>query len=885
MKPILLEIQAFGPYTGRQTVDFAKLSQAGIFLIKGPTGSGKTTIFDAMMFALYGGSSGSSEKDKGGRNDLEEWRCSQAEDKLPTEVSFTFSLSGRTYQFTRRLVPKRKNLSGEYSAGELDEDGNLLPFFENPKKDDLTRKAEELIGLTREQFRQVILLPQGQFEKFLTADANEKEKILKLIFDTARWETYSENFYSAADSRKKALAEEKKDIDRALAEEGVQSLEELERKIAQLEKAINENQAAQKEYAAEQKQEALNRDIRLAERFKPLHDLEKHNNQLADRQEEFAKKGEAYQQAEKAETLRTLIGQAEAAYADQNNWKTNLDSAQRQLPGAQKQLEDAQSKKADHDANDPTADLQAKVGSYEEKRSVYQAITKLRGDFQTADFECRKAEQNAKGTAAKLTTALGTFEAAYKQMDAKEAAAVELRRRYFAGICGELAQQLEENAPCPVCGSLHHPNPARKAPDSVSKAELEQAEQAAETARDNWKQADTSRAEAEKKKNAAVQAMAEAQNNRTAAKKDLDNAEASLIPGIRDLTALDRAVKQLKYKITAYQTEGKALQTAIDEFNRKLSKVEADVKSFGDAFRTASDKFAECKAALDAALTEKGYTTVQEVRQQLLPYDQRQKMYTELISYEKDVADTREKLEAAQQKLAGLEEPDQNQFAARQKAIREAQERFSRLDSETRQQKKRLSEKQGRLQEKNTHYLENIQQAEDDFTFAKKLRGDSGVGLHRYILSVMFSQMLGEANRMLSKVHGGRYQLRQTFDKASGNKRGLNLKVYDNRSPEKEGRNVAMLSGGEKFLVSLALSIGISTVAQSSGIRIETLFIDEGFGTLDDSSINDAMDVLESVRRSSGMIGIISHVPLLESNIPVHLEVVKTNSGSTILPV
>ena len=175
MKPIRLELQAFGPYVTKQVIDFEKLSEKGIFLIKGPTGSGKTTIFDAMTFALYGGSSGETEKAKSGRNDLEEWRCSQADDKTATYVSFTFSVRGRRYVFTRKLEMKRKNLSTLYEAGEIDEAGNVIPFFERPKKDDLTQKAEELIGLTKDQFRQVVLLPQGQFERFLTASSQDKE--------------------------------------------------------------------------------------------------------------------------------------------------------------------------------------------------------------------------------------------------------------------------------------------------------------------------------------------------------------------------------------------------------------------------------------------------------------------------------------------------------------------------------------------------------------------------------------------------------------------------------------------------------------------------------------------------------------------------------------
>ena len=155
---------------------------------------------------------------------MEEWRCNQADKSTATEVSFTFSVQNRKYQFTRRLVPKRKNLSAEYSAGEIDESGVLIPFFENPKKDDLTSKAVELIGLTKEQFRQVVLLPQGQFERFLTASSTEKESILKKIFEADKWEAYAQNFFTAANDRKTTLENEKNAVAQSLAEEGVATI-------------------------------------------------------------------------------------------------------------------------------------------------------------------------------------------------------------------------------------------------------------------------------------------------------------------------------------------------------------------------------------------------------------------------------------------------------------------------------------------------------------------------------------------------------------------------------------------------------------------------------------------------------------------------------------
>ena len=257
-------------------------------------------------------------------------------------------------------------------------------------------------------------------------------------------------------------------------------------------------------------------------------------------------------------------------------------------------------------------------------------------------------------------------------------------------------------------------------------------------------------------------------------------------------------------------------------------------------------------------------------------------MHEQIVAHETSCKENAAALREKQSELAAATEPDASLFEERQAEITRETSEFNRKDAELSGLIARWEKKHKSLVEKSRHYAANIHQAENDLAFARKLRGDTGIGIQRYVLAVMFNQVIGEANRMLVNVHGGRYQLLRSDEKGTGNKRGLELKVHDNRCPEKEGRTVGMLSGGEKFLVSLALSIGMSTVAQKSGVQIEALFIDEGFGTLDDNSIHDAMNVLDSVRRSSGTIGIISHVQLLEANISTHLEVVKSESGSFI---
>ena len=196
----------------------------------------------------------------------------------------------------------------------------------------------------------------------------------------------------------------------------------------------------------------------------------------------------------------------------------------------------------------------------------------------------------------------------------------------------------------------------------------------------------------------------------------------------------------------------------------------------------------------------------------------------------------------------------------------------------------RLKKKKKDLEALGEGIDEKLAQAESDQRFARSLRGDTGTGLQRYVLGIMFSSAVAEANKMLELVHDGRYRLYRSDEKAQGsNKRGLELKVFDRYSEEHGGRHVSTLSGGEKFLTALALSIGMSSIAQKSGIKIDALFIDEGFGTLDEDSIEDAMNILNGIRKASGMVGIISHMQILQDNIQMKLRIKRDAAGSHIV--
>ena len=298
MRPMLLELQAFGPFVGAERVDFETLGRNGPFLIAGETGAGKTSILDAMCFALYGMSSGHH------RDNLEAMRCRQSPWGTDTYVRFTLELEGEIYRFERGLACKRLKLSAFQNLLRKNAAGIFEPLFENCKAAEMNDKARELIGLDYEQFRQVVILPQGQFERFLTSKVEEKEKILSTLFGIRKWSGIAENFFRIAKERKDASDALKQTVDALLQAEGCDSLEALQQKAAACAEDLRETE---RRFAASDlagRKQALETQRELCRRFDRLHELEKARDQLLaglDGQEEREAR---LRDADRAEALR-----------------------------------------------------------------------------------------------------------------------------------------------------------------------------------------------------------------------------------------------------------------------------------------------------------------------------------------------------------------------------------------------------------------------------------------------------------------------------------------------------------------------------------------------------------------------------------------------------
>ena len=774
MRPIKVEFQAFGPYAGLETVDFEAVALQGLFLICGKTGIGKTMILDAMTFALYGKSSGN------GRDDLEAMRCTRADDDTPTFVKFEFENNGEYYLFERRLEKKRVKLSASYNLMKKDENGVWRVMFENPKEKLLNEKAEEIIGLTYNQFRQVIVLPQGQFEKFLTSGSDEKEKILSY-------------FCEEAEERRNSLRETRERIIRSLSEEQCETTGQLELKIAGL----------------KEQEEALTKEFKK-------HD---YDNDIRSQQEILA-------------VIKNLNGLKEAFDKRKNDEEKAKKAAQEIKEAADEAaaaLKEHLKKESDNE------DKKALVIRYEGKRGDYEGIDKAEKELALRSKKAKdlkmaadEAKKNYDAFAPLLKKLRNEFEA----LKSKHSLLLD---SYIAGITGELAEELKEGSPCPVCGSTNHPKKAPKSPDSVSReqvdAKKEEEDQKYKDLQDKISEQEKAKAVLDEKLSDAVKADTDALE----AGAVLDAMRKNLVPGIGTLKELNDSIDGLNKQIKAYADRKKRLE---DGESRGR-------EAYGRALAAIETAEGESKAAGKA--------------------------------YEKA-------REEAKQGLKGEAEPDEQKCHDAIDHAIQAKEEYGKSRVLLENDIKRLTDKLKTLKEEGKDIEERIRTAEQDHAFAKRLRGDSGTGLQRYVLGIMFSSVVAAANRMLEMVHGGRYRLYRSDDKAQGsNKRGLELKVFDNLSGEHDGRFVSTLSGGEKFLVSLALSIGMSTVAAKSGISMEALFIDEGFGSLDDDSIDDAMNVLGSIQEANGMVGIISHVAILQERIPNKLKVVSDERGSHII--
>lgn len=768
MKPLQLTMRAFGAYADEQTIDFTLLGAKNFFLIHGPTGSGKTTILDAISFALYGSASGDLRESKSLRSDY-----APAEQK--TEVEFTFKSGEHIYQVLRAPEQELKKQRGEGTRKvpaaaalfKLLSDGSKDPLA--AKSDEVTKKVTEIIGFKAEQFRQIVLLPQGEFRRFLIAESKDRKAILETIFKT--------ELYRRIET---LLAERSSTIDN-----NYQTLKQQRQFI------LDSTECADSEQ--------LDASIQLL--------LQRQKEETAALQTAAARLTAAKLQLQQAQQLHNAFTEAAAAQAAQ------LTLTEQRSAVAAIKTEAAQAEKAALLEEIYNSALRAHKHNQEcqtAAQNALQATLNTKNDLQELHRQLSEQLQQLDGqavtTAADLNKALELLNQRILQLHSEAAK--------LSGVTAELerlAAALADNEPCPVCGSLQHPHPA-----TVSAAQR-----------------------------ADLQRQTQIISNQT-----------------RALQQLQQQYQQTQLQLAGCEATQKSTQTAAEAAMQEFSALRQHFKE-----RLEASDFDSQAAFLAAMRTEA----------------RRQQLQQTIAAYEQNLAAATDRLQRAQNAIDGKTAPE---LTACQDAEQQADALYRQLTAQTAVTAKELTDLQTaqlRLQEleKQMGALQEAYQTAASLAETARGNNPSRLTFSAFVLQAILDDVLQAANLRLTSMSRGRYSLSRTGDVLDARREnGLNIEVTDSFTGV--ARPVKTLSGGELFLASLSLALGLSDVVQAyaGGIRLDTILVDEGFGTLDSEALDMAIRTLTDLQKGGRLVGIISHVSELRERITARLEVIPGQRGS-----
>lgn len=865
MKPLKLTMRAFGPYAGETVIDFEKLQGRHLFLICGPTGAGKTTILDAMCYALYGKTSG----DRTG----EKMRSDYADSSERTEVIFDFMLGDKTYRATRspaQMVDKKRG-SGQTlaamqaSLSEL-EDGKEI----NTLRTGIEEAAGKLIGLNADQFCQVILLPQGDFRKLLVAKADEREAILKQLFKTQRFSEFKDRLKDRLDAKVREKMEKQTREDQILSTAGAADEKQLASIVEEAEKSLQEavETTRKQEKESNEFREVYQKKTALMGHFTELDKALK---------QDAALKNEEGRMKEMEASLSLIRSARELApYFDQ------LDGITREGRQEAQKLKTAKADMETYARLNETLEkriqeLDAMKEKREEERKTALKMQDLvpKAKLYGAAVQALKNAQNALSRAEEETKRLqASAEAARKARDAQKEKADAVRKSYIDGQAFLLAEGLEDGVPCPVCGAIHHPAPARGG-DHVAKAEdVERAQKEYERASAAYDRAN----DAKEKHSTGAYAKAVSDH----AKADAQMKTLEEIPeAYRDPKYLEAESTRLLTDIRKWEQDKETAAAQLRKAGADLSASQAACRNAEERREELVKKYRETESVLKEASDKAGFQSLDECKEWYKKKDTEESVRKTLEQYRADRKSTEERIKAEEQETAGKERPDMLALNEKSKALQDqlkkASERAAALKGRTETLQKAVSD--ARAIEKE---LEDLRKEEGlirglyDLTSGKKTR----ITLERYVLGTLLDDVANAANLRLLSMSRRRYSLHRMTDESGLGKGGLSLEVSDSFTGRSRPANT--LSGGETFLASLSLALGLADVVQSrqGGVRLDTMFIDEGFGTLDPDSLNSAMNTLIDLQNTGRMVGIISHVPELEERIDARLRVTPAEKGS-----
>ena len=924
MKPLKLTMSAFGSYAGKNVIDFTG-QQQGIFLITGDTGAGKTTIFDAITYALYNQTSG-------GERNGNMMRSQYARPETETYVELEFLYRGQTYRVRRnpdyKITKTLKNgkireQKVPHSVELTLPDGTVFP----EKKNATDAKIIEILGLTADQFSQIVMIAQGDFLKLLYTKSDERKMIFSKLFRTDIYWKIQENL------RRKSMEMDERiqENDRAFEQEKSRIIPLPESEELPLDELVERLRERLKDALKEQNLrranvEELNKKITKYEEinklFVSLEKIRQTGKELEARQVESKERRQQIENALKADKVlvaeqqnlrqQQAVEQSVQAIAKMEETLTNNQEMFETLKTQLQEVEAEQKREA--------ADIQKKMLALEQSFPSYEALQNARSEEQQAKKVWEDLEKTSEESFHKKEAGIAALKEQQKQQEqvveqtkknweqtslSASESAKHYEHMYEAFLkeqAGILAENLSAGCPCPVCGSTVHPDPAKLSDHAVTELEVEQAKKtraAAEEKRDlAYAAFEAEKTEKQKLAQAVEKEEADFVLAQTIAKQQRKEAEQNYV-------SLQKTAEQIREKLVypslaeakkQYAAMQKALEAAEQEIERKRQKVSELAEAMNtlkgqklaeeENQKTAKKLAAKTEKEYAKLLEKSGFVSEETYHLAILPERSRSKLEREEKEYESQCLRQQSEQKLLEKQVSGKTYTDTTELNERLKvekqALKEAEKTYMELHTAYENDRAVLQNcavylEKGKKMESEDQVIKSLSK-----TANGRLSGSAKIDFETYIQRQYFKQIIHEANKRLLTMSNHQFILKLKEEANTGRKtnEGLDLSVYSLVTDSE--RDVKTLSGGESFLAALAMALGLSDIVERSAgaIHPDMMFIDEGFGSLDAQSRQQAIEVLGELAGDSRMVGIISHVTELKEQIDRKLVVSRTDKGS-----
>lgn len=906
MRPLELTMSAFGPYRDVEVLDLKKLGENGLYLISGDTGAGKTTIFDAITYALYGQPSGNTR-------DIKMLRSLYADEDTETYVQLEFEHKDRIYRIRRNpeYAYKKTLKNGTVKTVKKSMDCELIydDGSEIHKQKQVNEAIEDLLGLNRNQFTQIVMIAQGSFQQILNADTDQRSALLKKIFQTDPYAKISGMLFEKAGGIYQKIRESKNRI--AYATGNIQSTDErLEAFITAQENVIVEDvdqflkeiiETDRSVYCEKEKQYSVleaeckkldQKIMRIESALQIKTELGKAEAEAENKKKLLRNAQEEYDALvsmginKEIETYDQQIGRQTDTfqqYSQRDALKENLLSLQECLSSVKKE-------EADMDAKESSAS--SFLHEMEEKQKELRNASQTKGEIEVSIGKVRNEIE-------KIQEILDGIQE-YKQLDAlirikeetckknsddyaeKKNRYEDARRHFIASQAAFLAHDLKEGEPCPVCGALTHPSLARLTEHSVNEEQLKHLEEQMHLADEAVRQ--------------MILEISQEKSRMESLEKQIQTSSASLK---EDEDLYEQQLSHLKKQERNYQTIYQKSCEEVEEYNRLFNEItqkRKEIEDFRKQSKEISNRIVQLETSLDENQKKKEeldekliYSDLEEAKRSVETLTQQRDEKKKILKEAEDhLAHWKEAystilgkiegykknipvIEADEEELEKVKEEAQRITEMRKEHLEELKDTESRILSNERVEKMILEEHE-KIKVLDAKYV-LLKEMSD--TANGRLAGKDKLNLEEYVQLAYFDRVIGFANRRYLKMSFGEYEfVRRKNEDNLKNRVALDLDIIDHFNGTQ--RSVKSLSGGESFLASLSLALGLSDEIQydAGGVEVECMYIDEGFGTLDEESLSLAIDTLNELSDEKRLIGIISHVEELRQRI--HKEIIVT---------